>query len=60
MANIVCWLAEGNFGELNPLGGCLSIADPRMKSCCNEEPGRVTSALLPEMVPGTELTMNFV
>jgi len=52
VANIVYRLAEGDFDELNPLGGCLSFAEPRMKSCCYEEPGRVTSAFLPEMVAG--------
>ena len=51
-ASIVYQLTEGERDELNPLGGCLSFADPRMKSCCAEEPGRVTSALLPDMVPG--------
>jgi hypothetical protein len=51
-ASVVYQLTAGDHDELNPLGGCLSFADPRMKSCCAEEPGRVTSALLPDMVPG--------
>ena len=51
-ASVVYQLTEGDYDELNPLGGRLSFADPRIKSCCNEEQGRVTSALLPDMVPG--------
>ena len=51
-ASVVYQLTAGDQDELNPLGGCLSFADPRMKSCCAEEPGRVTSALLPDMAPG--------
>ena len=52
-ASVVYQLAVGDDDELNPLGGRLSFADPRMKSCCTEEKGRVTSSLMPEMVPGT-------
>jgi hypothetical protein len=51
-ASIVYLLSAGEHDELNPLGGCLSFADPRMESCCPDEPGRVTSALLPDMAPG--------
>jgi len=51
-ASIVYQLADGDFDELNPLGGRLSFADPRMKSCCDREQGRVTSAFVPGMVPG--------
>jgi hypothetical protein len=51
-ASIVYQLAPGDHDEQNPLGGCLSFADPRMKTCCAEEQGRVTSAFLPDMVPG--------
>ena len=52
MGSIVYQLTAGDHDEIDPLGGCLSIADPRIKSCCPEEQGRVTSALLPDMVPG--------
>ena len=51
-ASVVYQLTTGNQHESDPIGGCLSFADPRMKSCCAEEAGRVTSALLPDMSAG--------
>lgn len=51
-ASVVYQLIEGEHDELNPLGGRLSFADPRLKSCCDDEPGRVTTSFVPAMVPG--------
>lgn len=51
-ASVVYHLGDGDRDEENPLGGRLSFADPRIKSCCNEEQARVTTSFLPAMVPG--------
>lgn len=51
-ASIVYQLAEGDHDELNPIGGRLSFADPRLRLCCDQEEGRVTTSYVPGMVPG--------
>jgi hypothetical protein len=52
-ASVVYQLTEGEDDDDNPIGGRLSFADPRLESCCNEEPGRVTNTYVPGMAPGT-------
>jgi hypothetical protein len=54
-ASVIYLLASGDTEEGNPLGGRLCFADPRMQSCCVDEPGRVTNSVVPELVPGMML-----
>jgi hypothetical protein len=51
-ASVVYHLRDGDSDDDNPLGGRISFADSRMKSCCADEPGRVTYSLMPDMAPG--------
>jgi len=51
-ASVVYLLADGDSDETNPLGGQISFSDPRMKTCCADEQGRVTYSFLPDMAPG--------
>ncbi|MDH3715139.1 MAG: 2OG-Fe(II) oxygenase family protein [Gammaproteobacteria bacterium] len=51
-ASVVYLLCAGDTDDENPLGGRLCFADPRMRSCCVDEPGRVTNSVMPDMVPG--------
>ena len=51
--SIVYLLDAGRSRSGRPDGGKLVFADPRIPHCCQQEPGRVTSLLTPEMSPGT-------
>jgi len=54
-ASVIYQLSMGDVDENDPMGGRLGFTDPRIDSCCLEEPGRATTPLLPEMVPGMML-----
>lgn len=51
--SIVYLLDEGDPDPDDPMAGKLVFADPRIPHCCQQEQGRVTSLLSPEMTPGT-------
>ena len=51
--SIVYLLDEGDPDPDDPMAGQLVFADPRIPHCCQQERGRVTSLLKPEMTPGT-------
>jgi len=51
--SIVYLLDEGDPDPDDPMAGKLIFADPRIPHCCQQEPGRVTSLLSPEMTAGT-------
>ena len=53
--SIVYLLDEGDPDPDDPMAGKLVFADPRIPHCCQQEAGRVTSLLTPEMSPGTML-----
>jgi len=64
-ASLVYSLACGDPDPAHARSGCLCFADPRMTECCQDEPERMTTPLVPDMQPGTLLmfpseVMHFV
>ncbi len=64
-ASLVYSLACGDPDPGHPRSGRLCFADPRMAVCCQDEPERMTTPLVPDMQPGTLLmfpseVMHFV
>ena len=51
--SIVYLLDEGDPDPDDAMAGKLVFADPRIPHCCQQEAGRVTSLLTPEMRPGS-------
>ena len=53
--SIVYMLDAGDGDPEDRMAGKLCFADPRIDACCPDEPGRVTSHMMPTMLPGTML-----
>jgi hypothetical protein len=53
--SIVYMLDAGDGDPEDLMAGKLCFADPRIDACCPDEPGRVTSHMMPTMLPGTML-----
>src|SRR5271169_2295669 len=53
--SIVYMLDPGDGDPEDLMAGKLCFADPRIDVCCPDEPGRVTSHMMPTMQPGTML-----
>ena len=52
-ASLVYSLACGDPDPQHPRSGQLCFADPRMPVCCQDQPERMTTPLVPDMQPGT-------
>lgn len=52
-ASVVYFLDAGDPDADDPLSGRFYFADPRLPSCCKQEPGKVTSPYFPDTTPGT-------
>lgn len=53
LAGIVYFLDFGDEKPENQKSGRFLFADPRLKVCCGQEPGRMTSPSAPKLRPGT-------
>ncbi len=53
--SIVYMLDPGDADPDDPMAGKLCFADPRIDTCCPDEPGRVTRHMIPAMEPGMML-----
>jgi len=56
--SIVYMLDPGDDDDDDPMAGKLCFADPRIDSCCPDEPGRVTRHMIPKMEPGAMLIFS--
>jgi hypothetical protein len=56
--SIVYMLDPGDDDPDDPMAGKLCFADPRIDSCCPDEPRRVTRHMIPTMTPGTMLIFS--
>ena len=54
-ASVVYCLDPGDEDLDDPRSGRLCFVDPRLRQCCQEQEGCMTTAFLPEMVAGTML-----
>jgi hypothetical protein len=52
-ASLVYSVTCGDPDPRHPLSGQLCFVDPRMEVCCQEDAGRMTTPLIPDMQPGT-------
>ncbi len=64
-ASLVYSVSCGNADPQHGRSGKLCIVDPRMPECCQEQEGRMTTPLIPDMQPGTMIffpseVMHFV
>lgn len=46
---------EGAGGAVDPFAGKFCFCDPRLRSCCQAEEGRMTNLLIPDLRPGSML-----
>lgn len=54
-ASLIYLVDPGDPVPEDPLSGRLCFGDPRIPFCCDEEPGRTTRLLMPELKPGSML-----
>lgn len=52
LASVVYMLTRGNPDPDFMLDGRLALTDPRLPGCCDQQPGRVTHEVAPDMVQG--------